>query len=120
MKKFWTLAAAAACSLFIVAGCNSGSTDGGGGGGTAEGGKKFKVGVSIPAADHGWTAGVGWWAKEAAKLRREVEAHPLVRAVLEAFPGAVIGEIRRWDTAEPSAPEADMVYDDITDREDDA
>jgi ribose transport system substrate-binding protein len=67
MKKFWTLAAVAACSLFLVAGCNSGSTDGGGGG-TAEGGKKFKVGVSIPAADHGWTAGVGWWAKEAAKL----------------------------------------------------
>ena len=25
---------------------------------------KLKVGVSIPAADHGWTAGVVWWAKE--------------------------------------------------------
>ena len=25
--------------------------------------KKLKIGVSIPAADHGWTAGVGWWAK---------------------------------------------------------
>jgi DNA polymerase-3 subunit gamma/tau len=57
---------------------------------------------------------------EAAKLRREVEAHPLVRAVLEAFPGAVIGEIRRWDAPEAGGPEADMVYDDITDREDDA
>ena len=56
---------------------------------------------------------------EAARVRREVEAHPLVRAVLEAFPGAVIGEIRRWDAAEASAPEADVVYDDITDREDD-
>jgi DNA polymerase-3 subunit gamma/tau len=57
---------------------------------------------------------------EALRLRREVEAHPLVRAVLEAFPGAVIGEIRRWDAAEASAPEADLIYDDITDREDDA
>jgi ribose transport system substrate-binding protein len=25
--------------------------------------KKVKIGVSIPAADHGWTAGVGYWAK---------------------------------------------------------
>src|SRR4051794_34142845 len=25
--------------------------------------KKIKIGVSIPAADHGWTAGVGYWAK---------------------------------------------------------
>ncbi|TQF76552.1 DNA polymerase III subunit gamma/tau, partial [Elioraea sp. Yellowstone] len=57
---------------------------------------------------------------EARRLRREVEAHPLVRAVLEAFPGAVIGEIRRWDAPETGGPEADVVYDDITDREDDA
>lgn len=25
--------------------------------------KKVKIGVSVPAADHGWTAGVGYWAK---------------------------------------------------------
>src|SRR5207244_3042392 len=25
--------------------------------------KKLKIGVSIPAADHGWTAGVGYWAE---------------------------------------------------------
>jgi ribose transport system substrate-binding protein len=24
--------------------------------------KKIKIGVSVPAADHGWTAGVGYWA----------------------------------------------------------
>jgi len=24
--------------------------------------KKVKIGVSVPAADHGWTAGVGYWA----------------------------------------------------------
>ena len=34
---------------------------------------KFKVGVSIPAADHGWTAGVVWWAKECSKLHPEIE-----------------------------------------------
>lgn len=31
----------------------------------AERTKKIRIGVSIPAADHGWTAGVGWWAKRA-------------------------------------------------------
>jgi len=25
--------------------------------------KKIKIGVSVPAADHGWTAGVGYWAQ---------------------------------------------------------
>jgi len=32
-----------------------------------------KIGVSIPAADHGWTAGVVWWAKECSKLHPEIE-----------------------------------------------
>ena len=34
---------------------------------------RFKVGVSIPAADHGWTAGVVWWAKECSKLHTEID-----------------------------------------------
>ena len=34
---------------------------------------KVRIGVSIPAADHGWTAGVVWWAKECAKLHPEIE-----------------------------------------------
>lgn len=28
---------------------------------------KYKVGVSVPSADHGWTAGLLWWAKKATK-----------------------------------------------------
>lgn len=35
--------------------------------------KKIKIGVSIPAADHGWTAGIGWWAKRAMALHPEIE-----------------------------------------------
>lgn len=35
--------------------------------------KKVKIGVSVPAADHGWTAGIGWWAKRAMALHPEVE-----------------------------------------------
>ncbi len=34
---------------------------------------KPRLGVSIPAADHGWTAGVVWWARECAKLHPECE-----------------------------------------------
>ena len=34
---------------------------------------KPRIGVSIPAADHGWTAGVVWWAKECAKLHPDVD-----------------------------------------------
>jgi ribose transport system substrate-binding protein len=35
--------------------------------------KKIKIGVSVPAADHGWTAGVGYWAKRAMDLYPEIE-----------------------------------------------
>jgi ribose transport system substrate-binding protein len=35
--------------------------------------KRPKIGVSIPAADHGWTAGVGWWAKRAMALHPEID-----------------------------------------------
>lgn len=35
--------------------------------------KKIKIGVSVPAADHGWTAGVGYWAKKAMELYPDIE-----------------------------------------------
>lgn len=34
--------------------------------------KKVRIGVSIPAATHGWTAGIGWWAQRAMKLYPDV------------------------------------------------
>jgi ribose transport system substrate-binding protein len=40
---------------------------------TTREGKKLKVGISIPAADHGWTAGVKWWAERAMELYPDVE-----------------------------------------------
>lgn len=51
----------------------------GGGAGVAEAAqpatpaKKVRIGVSIPAATHGWTAGIGWWAKRAVKLYPDIE-----------------------------------------------
>lgn len=29
--------------------------------------KEYKIGISIPSADHGWTGGIVWWAQEAIK-----------------------------------------------------
>ncbi len=36
-------------------------------------GKKVVIGISVPAADHGWTAGVIWWAKQAMALYPSIE-----------------------------------------------
>ena len=61
----------------LAAGCSPTPAPAGGagttGGTAASGGKKLKIGVSIPAADHGWTAGVNYWAQEASKLYPDVE-----------------------------------------------
>lgn len=35
--------------------------------------KKFKIGISIPAADHSWTGGVKYWADDESKKHPEVE-----------------------------------------------
>ncbi len=49
-------------------------------------------------------------------LRNEVAAHPLVRAVLEAFPGATIASVRdRLATADPGADAAEGEGDDFDD-----
>jgi ribose transport system substrate-binding protein len=51
-------------AVVLICGCEksdtTASTASPGGGNAA---KKLKIGVSVPAADHGWTAGVGYWAK---------------------------------------------------------
>jgi len=60
-------------------------------------------------------------ARRAGELRNEVAAHPLVRAVLEYFPGATIAAVReRFAAAEPGVdpvaddPMADVSGDDAT------
>jgi ribose transport system substrate-binding protein len=35
--------------------------------------KKIRIGVSVPAADHGWTAGVGYWAETQMKRYPDVD-----------------------------------------------
>ena len=45
--------------------------------------------------------------RERRDMRREIEAHPFVRSVLEAFPGAEIVEVRQIPTPEAVAAPAD-------------
>jgi ribose transport system substrate-binding protein len=56
-----------------LTGCQNDGPTTAGGGSTTVAGKKLKIGVSVPAADHGWTAGVIYWAKEAMALYPDVE-----------------------------------------------
>lgn len=58
-------------ALALMVGCNGGGDSASGGGGKS--GKRFKVGVSIPAADHGWTAGVKYWAEQATKANPDID-----------------------------------------------
>ncbi|HRI43794.1 MAG TPA: ABC transporter substrate-binding protein [Fimbriimonadaceae bacterium] len=68
-----TLATLAVAMVGCQGGSESSGTSGTGGRTVAKDGKRFKVGVSIPAADHGWTAGVKWWADQATKLHPDID-----------------------------------------------
>ena len=46
--------------------------------------KKVTIGVSIPAADHGWTAGVVFHAERVAKLL--MEQHPGLNVIVKTSP----------------------------------
>jgi ribose transport system substrate-binding protein len=74
VKKLWILALA----LGLMTGCakpveTTGTTGETTTGGAPTAGKRFKVGVSIPAADHGWTAGIKYWAEEAKKANPDID-----------------------------------------------
>jgi ribose transport system substrate-binding protein len=94
VKKLWIWAALG----MALAGCNPPASEptsaGTTGGSTTTAAKKFKVGVSIPAADHGWTAGIKYWADEAAK------AHPDIEWIIEDAkePGEQIKDLENLQT----------------------
>jgi ribose transport system substrate-binding protein len=77
--KLTTKILAAAGLLGALFGCtptatkDAASSTGGTDAPAATTGKKLKIGVSIPAADHGWTAGVGYWAEQAKALYPDIE-----------------------------------------------
>jgi ribose transport system substrate-binding protein len=76
LKRISLFACAGTLVLGLAVGCGSGGekpSDGGTSTTMPEGGKKFKVGVSVPAADHGWTGGALYWATEATKKYPDIE-----------------------------------------------
>jgi len=76
MTMLRSLAAGGALlSLSLLAACGSGGTEPAPSAtaSTVAAAPKIKIGVSVPAADHGWTAGGGWWAGEAMALNPDVE-----------------------------------------------
>lgn len=64
----------ACVAAVMLVGCQPPAESGGTTGGVAsKSGKRFKVGISIPAADHGWTAGVKYWAEQASKQNPDID-----------------------------------------------
>ena len=57
----------------LLTGCNGGTASGDSSLAATKSVKRPKVGISIPAADHGWTAGLGYWAHEAVKQYPDIE-----------------------------------------------
>jgi ribose transport system substrate-binding protein len=72
-------------SSLLLAGCEGESAPEG-----DDGEARLTIGVSVPAADHGWTAGIGWWAKQA------MAAYPEVNWVYATAsnPEKQVGDIR--------------------------
>lgn len=81
LKRISLFACAGALALGMTVGCSGGdnssasgtTTTTGGTTGTTANEKKLKIGVSLPAADHGWTGGALYWATEATKKYPEIE-----------------------------------------------
>jgi ribose transport system substrate-binding protein len=62
MNRTRTRIALALTALFAAFGCANSNQE-----------KKIRIGVSVPAADHGWTAGVGYWAQTQMDRYPEIE-----------------------------------------------
>lgn len=67
------LAASLLLALPLACGRGSDPSPSAASGTSAAPGKRVSIGVSVPAADHGWTAGVIWWAEQAMALYPEIE-----------------------------------------------
>lgn len=68
--KFVAAALCAAAGLLFSTGCGEAKSNA----------NTIKIGVSIPAADHGWTGGIVWWAEQAKKSWEKKD--PNVRVII--------------------------------------
>jgi ribose transport system substrate-binding protein len=70
MKRSLTFLVCTLVAVFAAFGCNG---DSGSGGAVASGAMKdLTIAISIPSGDHGWTAGVNYWADEVSKMYPDV------------------------------------------------
>jgi ribose transport system substrate-binding protein len=55
--------------------------------------ESVKIGISIPSADHGWTAGVVWWAKKAVEDWKQKDRAIEFFLVTADSPAKQIGDV---------------------------
>ncbi|MCF7890946.1 ABC transporter substrate-binding protein [Candidatus Bipolaricaulota bacterium] len=55
--------------------------------------EEMRIGVAIPSADHGWTGGVVWWAKQAIEDWKEKEPNAKFFLVTADSPNQQVGQV---------------------------
>ena len=55
--------------------------------------KVFRIGVSVPSQDHGWTGGVVWWAQKTAQEMMEQDADVKVTVVTAKDAGEQVNQV---------------------------
>ncbi|MEF8798677.1 MAG: ABC transporter substrate-binding protein [Candidatus Bipolaricaulota bacterium] len=55
--------------------------------------EEMRIGVAIPSADHGWTGGVVWWAKQAIEDWKEKEPNAEFFLVTADSPNQQVGQV---------------------------
>lgn len=57
-------------------------------------GKTYHIGVAVPAADHGWTGGVIWWAQKAIKEWQERDPNLTFTLVTAHNPSEQVAQVK--------------------------
>ncbi|MEN3188681.1 MAG: substrate-binding domain-containing protein [Atribacterota bacterium] len=57
-------------------------------------GKTYHIGVAVPAADHGWTGGVIWWAQKAIKEWQERDPNLTFTLVTAHNPNEQVAQVK--------------------------
>ena len=55
--------------------------------------KVFRIGVSVPSQDHGWTGGVVWWAQKTAQEMMEQDADVKITVVTAKDAGEQVNQV---------------------------
>ncbi|MBL8048584.1 MAG: ABC transporter substrate-binding protein [Chthonomonas sp.] len=89
-------------AALLLAGCGSTEKDADTtGASTSSGDKpKFKITVSLPAADHGWVAGAIWWAEEG-KTKHAADAEITIQTA--DSPGKQVNDLETMMATKPDA-----------------